>query len=497
MSVEAILIDGTTENGGSPVYHRHFGTIESDNTGRLHVYYRRALGHATYFEGGIYGVHLTRNGQERSAEFAVISPVSGYDISDPRLTLLPNRDMLLVWQELPITSSGNVGAPVVFKAKISNDNGETWGSAYTIFSCGYSYCRLFGPVKIIHDGSGGCWRLALTAYYRVSISPDVLRVAVFYSDDLGVTWTEGHPIFEGTTQYNETAVAWAGSVGIAVMRVNPAGRFYISRTTDSGDTWSAPAQLTGIETNAVAPSLDVITADGVPYFLLGYCDRTANVTKWRWDTSERCLSSNAAFTYNVRTTSAADMIEASGYQATKVFPSGQMLFAEFEEYAYNVDMTDPVGTDVRLVSATPARWIAGEEQSFTPTIFGATAPGSPTGTFDGTAKKTADGHVTGVLRIALTSKGGMAGQLKIGLPYPNKTGTRYRSGGVITFFSNVTLANHAVPYAFISSGSRTIDLWRSDNGGAGSNTTGVANITAAQVSDMFVIEIAFQYFTDC
>lgn len=493
-----VIINGNAENGGSPVYHRHFGTIETDNIGRVHVMYRRALGHATYFEGGIYGLYLEHNGQQRSSEKVIVAPVAGKDISDPRLTRLPDGDMLLIWQELPITSPGVVGTPVVLKAKLSSDNCATWGAEYTIFTCSFSYCRMFGDVKVIQNyGVGGSWRLALTAYYRVSSSPNVLRVGVLYSDD-GKTWTEGNPIYEGTIQYNETAVAWAGaSVGIAVMRVNPDDGLYISRTTTGGGSWTTPVKLTGVETNAVAPSLEVITHNGVQYFLLGYCDRASNSTKWRWDTVTRCLSTNAAFTYNLRTTSAADMIEASGYQTGKIFPTGQMLFAEFKEYAYSPNISGPVGTDVRLVYANPAGWVAGEEQSFTPTIAGSTTPGTPVYAVNGavgTIKKADNGHVTGIVRIALTSKGGMNGQLRISLPYPNKGGARYRSGGIVTYFGGVDLANYGVPYVFIDQGSSTIDLWRSN--AAGTDTAGLANITAAQVSDTFSIDIRFDYFTD-
>lgn len=359
-----IIIDGVTENGGAPIYHRHFGTIERDNIGRIHLMYRRALGHATYFEGGIYGVYLDHNGLQRSAERVVVAAVAEHDISDPRLTLLPNGNMVLAWQEIPIISPGTVGTPIVFRAKLSKDNGATWSAPHTIFTCNYSYCRLFGQIKIVQPhGIDRHWRLALTAYYRVSLSPDVLHTSVFYSDDGGETWAEGTPIYSGIKQYNETAVAWAGtSIGIAVMRVSPTDGFYISRTLDGGTTWSVPAKLTTIGTLAVAPSLDVVIVDGDQYFLLGYCDRGCDTTKWRWESVARSLTTNAAFTGNLRTTSAADMIEASGYQTTKILPTGQMLFVEFQEYGYNTSMADPVGTDVRIVYANPRSWIAGEVQ---------------------------------------------------------------------------------------------------------------------------------------
>ncbi|RVK73162.1 exo-alpha-sialidase [Sinorhizobium meliloti] len=495
-SATRVIIDGSTENGGSPVYHRHFGTIETDNIGRLHVLYRRALGHATYFEGGIYGVYLEHNGQQRSAERQIVAPVAGYDVSDPRLLKLPNGDLLLVWQELHLASPG-LADQAVFKGKVSKDNGETWSAAWTIFTSGDGYCRLFGPLKLIQDyGAGGRWRIAMTVYLRVFSPSTTLHTAVFYSDDGGQTFAEGTPVYSGSLQYNETAVAWANaSAALAIMRVTPSDGFYISKTTNGGATWSAPVKMVAIETAAVAPSLDVITKNGVQYFLLGYCDRTDNVTKWRWETATKALSTPAsAFSGNAKITSAADMIEASGYQAVKVFPAGQMLFVEFKEYAYNTAISDPVGTDVRLVYANPLSWLGGEE-AFTPTIVGATTPGTPTGTFTGTIEKDATGLVHWTARIALTSKGGMAGQLKIGgFPYPNRAGTRFRSGARVNFMSGVTLPNYGQPFAFMAASASTVDLWRSN--AVGTDTTGIANFDASQIADNGVMELSGHYWTD-
>lgn len=495
-SATRVLINGATENGGSPIYHRHFGSIETDNIGRVHVAYRRALGHATYFEGGIYEVVVEHSGQQRSAERQLVAPVAGWDISDPRFLLLPDGNLLLVWQELHIASPG-LADQAVFKAKVSRDNGETYSAPWTLYTSGDGYCRLFGQLQLIHDyGAGGRWRIAFAAYMRVFFPSATLHTAIFYSEDGGLTFAEGTPIYSGALQYNETAVAWVNSsIGMAVMRVTPSDGFWGSRTLDGGATWSAPVKMTAFETAAVAPSLNIVTKNGIQYFLLGYCDRTADLTKWRWDSVSRALGSiAAAFTTNARITSTADMIEASGYQAVKMFPSGQMLFAEFKEYAYGGGgITDPVGTDVRLTYATPLGWVAGEE-SFTPTIVGATTPGAALGSFTGSIKKDDTGLVTGNLRIALTSKGGMVGQLKIGLPYAAKAGTRFRSGAYVTLFSNVILPLYGKPMGFIAAGSSTIDLYRSSN--TATDTTGTANLADTHVLDTMVMEMTFQYFTD-
>lgn len=134
-SATRVLINGAHGNGGSPIYHRHFGSIAADNHGRVHVAYRRALGHATYFEGGIYEVVVEHNGQQRSAERQLVAPVAGWDISDPRFLLLPNGNLLLVWQELHLDSPC-LADQAVFKAKISKDNGETYSAAWTLTRAG-------------------------------------------------------------------------------------------------------------------------------------------------------------------------------------------------------------------------------------------------------------------------------------------------------------------------------------------------------------------------
>lgn len=494
ISETRVLIDGSTENGGSPVYHRHFGSIIRDHTGVLHVFYRRALGHATYFEGDLCHVSIDHDGNERSAETVILAHGTDRDLHSPMAVVTPSGRIVLTFSDVQMPSAGD---SVDFRSMYTDDNCGSWSSPTTFYTDDLS--RTYGQPRIVpSDVAGERWRI-LQPWYGRDAGGTNRRIGLFESTDNGEVFADlATPIYEGADlTLSETSIACLNAkVWFAAMRKN-GGRLHWSVTTNAGASWTAPTVVTWGTTLDIAPSLDIIFSRGVPFLLLGYCDRSTDQTKWRWAKASSLMTNAEAMGKLAAVTSAADMIEASGYQVPYIYPNGQMLFVEFEEYVYGGGgISDPAGSDVRLVWANPGAWVDGHEFSFTPTIVGASTPGSPTGVNTGTISKDANGLVSGNLRIALTSKGGMVGQLKIGLPYTNKTGNRYRSGATVTFFDNVSLPDYSVPMPFMPGGSSTIDLWRTYNGGSGTSTVGPATISATHVDDDFVIEMVFSYFTD-
>ncbi|WP_048647512.1 sialidase family protein [Nitratireductor soli] len=494
ISETRVLINGSTENGGSPVYHRHFGSIIRDHTGVLHVFYRRALGHATYFEGDLCHVSIDHDGNERSAETVILAHGTDRDLHSPMAVVTPSGRIVLTFCDVQMPSAGN---SVDLRSMYSDDNCGSWSSPTTFYTDDLS--RTYGQPRIVpSDVAGERWRI-LQPWYGRDAGGTNRRIGIFESTDNGEVFADlATPIYEGADlTLSETSIACLNAkVWFAAMRKN-GGRLHWAVTTNAGASWTAPTVVTWGTTLDIAPSLDIIFSRGVPFLLLGYCDRSTDQTKWRWAKASSLMTNAEAMGKLAAVTSAADMIEASGYQVPYIYPNGQMLFVEFEEYVYGGGgISDPAGSDVRLVWANPGAWVDGHEFSFTPTIVGASTPGSPTGVNTGTISKDANGLVSGNLRIALTSKGGMVGQLKLGLPYTNKTGNRYRSGATVTFFDNVSLPDYSVPMPFMPGGSSTIDLWRTYNGGSGTSTVGPATISAIHVDDDFVIEMVFSYFTD-
>lgn len=71
------------------------------------------------------------------------------------------------------------------------------------YTSGDGYCRLFGQLQLIQDyGTGGRWRIAFTAYMRVFVPSTTLHTAIFYSEDGGLTFAEGTPIYAGAVWRN-------------------------------------------------------------------------------------------------------------------------------------------------------------------------------------------------------------------------------------------------------------------------------------------------------
>lgn len=486
------LFNGNTENGGSTVYHRHFGSVVVDHRGIIHGVHRRALGHAGYFSGVICHYTLDHNGNERSAEKVILSPASpnGFDLHSPMLLVLPNGRILLTYTEL--NTSGSGGA-CIFKCVHSDDFAESWSEPAVIDT--KTQARLFGQPRVVPSSVAGERWMILQPWYGLDETGTFRRLGLYESHD-SVTWAEKSvPIYQGSDMdLNEASIAiLTARVWFAAIRKNGA-RLHWSVTTDAGGAWTTPVQASWGSTLDVAPSLDVLTVGGVDHLLLGYCDRQSDQTKWRWAKASKLMVNAEAMGSTLAVTSAADMGSASGYQVPVIYPNGQMLFAEFREYAYNTTISDPVGTDVRIVWASPAEWISGRQFTWVPEMAGKTTPGTPTfDTRSGYVSTDPSGRVLVNMRLGLLSKGGMVGALTI-TNLPRKIKNASAAQPVARVFVGLGGITGGSTYTEVNAigilNSNSLDLYKFVPG------SGHLALLATDITDGANIYITLDYLTD-
>lgn len=473
---------------GDDGYHRHFGSMAADDRGVLHLFYRRALGHATYYEGALCYRRLDHNGYQIGAEQVLVPIRAGWDMGAPKVVITPTGRIVATYAQVSLPASA--ATPVEFFAIHKDVQAAEWSAPIKFATI--NGARNYGAVKVVpSQRPGQRWKL-ISPYYGRDGS-GTRRVGVFESYDWGESWqTVADNYLGADSALTEMAVAFINArSGFAATRRN-GGRLHWQYTGDGGLTWTAPVEVTWGTTADVSPSLDVIYQDGVPYLLLGYCDRSADQTCWRWAPAHALRANAEAMVHNVVATSTA-MIEASGYQSPVIYPSGEMAYVEFVERAYGPGgINDPVATDVRLIWANPAKWLAGMPLITTLGLRGATTAGSPTITSSGAwFSKQPNGLVTVNFRMAISAIGGMEGRLQItGLPYSIKDHPLARPTFPLEYVDGTALADgHLAILAVGVPGGRDLDLYiRLQNGRA--------NLTPTHITSSFACYGEFSYFTD-
>lgn len=211
-------------------------------------------------------------------------------------------------------------APTVMSFVYSDDGGVTWTQGTPIASIPFSFARAYGRIKLIPGNAASKYRLAWTPYYQSGSGPSTYRAAVWTSQDDGLTWTEGAPITDTTAGDSEAEmVAINALVWFAVTRGGSGLTLW--KTVNSGATWSSVGVVPLTSTDSqVAPTLDKFYRDGRWYILLGYCDRNADDARFRIAPVADALISSAAFGGAI--IGATDMVNASGYQSTVTKPDG-------------------------------------------------------------------------------------------------------------------------------------------------------------------------------
>lgn len=465
----------TIVSGTSDSLHRHFGGIAVDAGGAVHIAYRRGAVHAVSGDGSIIYTRLDNGGVGTPTEEVVAAPDAGRDLRDCAVIVTPTGRIIVFF-----TDRSDAGVDVAYFKETHKDPGDAaWSTPTTIKTLSYDFCGFFGQPKIIPDSSvASGYRILKPGYYQSGATNYIS--GLWESADDGDSWTEGTPIYTGTGGYNETAIEVLNDQVIFACPRGTGLNWVVS--TDGGATWGTLQTISWDGANYVSPSLNIIYRKGEPWLLLGYCERSSNTTQFRWAKAEDCMTDAEAF-INARSNSAADMVNASGYQSGIIDGKGQMIYVEFKEY-------DPeTYSDVRLVFAQPLRWI-NDIRLFTP-LLGSTGGGTPVYTTQyGKAEK--NGQTVRVeFSLAISSKGTLAaGQLKVsGFPFPIR--------------GNATVTGAAFTPSFINNQNfpaGTVGLI-----GYGLNAgyevrfnrvtlTGIASLLPAEIDDDFVLagEIAYQ-----
>ena len=316
-------------DGSADTFPRHFGGIAEGTNGRLHLVYGKNSEHAATAGATSYYTHSDDGGYTWSTETVVIPVVAGADQRSLSLCVTPTGRVLLAYAEVVVPNVTTT--PTTIRTRYSDDNGITWQQGPDIVTIPYTYCRAYGRIKVV-PGSN---RLVTTPYYRSDDVPNY-KVATWFSDDNGESWTEGEPIFndaDGKTE-NEI-VAISAQVWFAATRSGTGIK--ISKTVNGGVTWALVGTVPNTTTDSyVAPTIDKFYRNGLWYVLLGYCDRVRDTLTWRVCDVASLFSDTSKFSYYLD--SATDMVNASGYQSPIVRPDGCVYwdegtgFIEFKEY---------------------------------------------------------------------------------------------------------------------------------------------------------------------
>jgi hypothetical protein len=269
-------------------------------------------------------------GSTWSTEVTIVSPVSGFDNREQSICVTPTGRILVIYSKVPAPSA----APVVLKLVFSDNNGETWQQGTDVVTINQSYARTYGRIKLIPGDSDANYRLVFTPYYATGGGN--FKVAVWVSENDGLTWSEQTEIINNTVGYSETELtAISSQIWFAVSRSGNGLTWW--KTTDSGATWSYIGVIPRTTSDSqVAPTLDKFYKNGQWYVLVGYTNRTSDSSIWRICDVESALSSTTYFGGDIIT--ATDLENASGYQSAVVKRDGTVYFDEgtafvvFKEY---------------------------------------------------------------------------------------------------------------------------------------------------------------------
>lgn len=346
-------------DGVADGYHRNFGQIAEGVNGRMHLLYRRAAQHALTDGGTIYHCHSDDGGATWSAESVLVPAVAGFDQRSMSMCVTPSGRIVVIYDKVPADGS----AGVTIRRVYSDDNGATWSAAADVVAIGYAYVRAYGRIKVVPGDANTQYRLVATPYYQSSATP-TYRVALWVSDDDGMTWDTSGSILDDAIGDNETEiVAVSSQVWLAVSR--GASGLEMRKSTDKGATWSSVGIVPLTSTDSfVAPTLDKFYRNGRWYVLLGYCNRTSTTDAMTWRICDvaSLLTSTEGFSGSIIT--ATDMQNASGYQCPVTKPDGDVYFdectafVEFREYTgFNYSQVRFVRTNLNQLSAEAARSI--------------------------------------------------------------------------------------------------------------------------------------------
>jgi hypothetical protein len=350
--------------------HRHFGGVAEGVGGRLHLTTRFGPQHGVASGTSIKYSYSDNGGLTWSTETTIVAAEAGFDQREQSICVTPTGRILVIYSKVPAPSA----APVVLKLIYSDDNGQTWVQGNDVVTINQSYARTYGRIKLIPGDNGVNYRLAITPYY--ASGGGNFKVAVWTSEDDGLSWTERTSIINNTTGYSETELtAISSQIWFAVSRSNTGLAWW--KTTNAGASWTYIGQIPRTTSDSqVAPSLDKFYKNGQWYVLLGYTNRVNDTSVWRICDATSALSTAELFGGEIIT--ATDLENASGYQSAVVKRNGDVYFEEgtlfvvFKEYIgfnYSQVRIQTASFDVLSKSATRIVAVASGEVTISQSEF--------------------------------------------------------------------------------------------------------------------------------
>lgn len=198
--------------------------------GALRMVWRQGTDHATARDGVIRTSLSLDRGRSWSPSMVLLADAAAPDLRDPSISV--SRDGTRLWLTYFKGSAANAAGGVF--ARYSLDNGATWTAEQRVDTLTSS--AVSAPVT---DLGGG---LLILPYYGRATGDTFDSVWAAYSDTNGLTWNHLR-VADGQAagrHYQEPWLARSGNTLIITHRYGNATSIGYVRSTNGGQTWSAP-----------------------------------------------------------------------------------------------------------------------------------------------------------------------------------------------------------------------------------------------------------------
>lgn len=200
-------------------------------SGQLRLVWRQGSDHVNARDGRIYTATSADNGRTWSAAAVAVTDAAGIDLRDPCISTAGGTTWLTYFKgTVALAAAGCF-------LRISTDDGVTWGAEIRIDPT-QPYAAISAPV--IQVGAN-----LLTTFYGRNAGETIDSCWLAISTDGGATWTR-QLVANGPADGRHYQEPWLVARGAEVwmfFRYGTQAAVGSSISTDSGATWTAPAQL--------------------------------------------------------------------------------------------------------------------------------------------------------------------------------------------------------------------------------------------------------------